>query len=208
MTETAEHTYEFGYSRNSYFQGHDGRVTRDDGKAITINTRDGRMAVEVKDHNSSYTLTDLPEDVQRMAEDLRKHGGPEDAFGRDHVDRLYEQERESWWMSASDTAKDHGFSDVYSDGRSGGWCVIEGTQELAEDFPSIPIEEAILSAVSECGCDEIQGQYDRRNRFLALAFALQDEITFYRTEVFAETIRIEHAELERRREACLIRGND
>jgi hypothetical protein len=33
--------YEFGYSRNSYFQGRDGLVTRkSDGKMININCRD------------------------------------------------------------------------------------------------------------------------------------------------------------------------
>jgi hypothetical protein len=214
--ETTEHTYEFGYSRNSYFMGHDGTVTRDDGKSITINTRNGRMAINVKDHDGSYSLKDLDEDVQAMAADLRKHGGPEDEYGRDHVDRLYEQERDLWWeMDADSIARDHDFQGVYCEGRSGGWCVIEGTQELADNFPTHKASEQceVCGEGDHRHDDESDHEFEPdnmvllRDRFLTMAFDIVDSVA-HRRQVWGETIRVEHQELERRREACLIRGND
>jgi hypothetical protein len=201
--ETTEHTYEFGYSRNSYFMGHDGTVTRDDGKSIKINTRNGRMAIDVKDHDGSYSA------------DLRKHGGPEDEYGRDHVDRLYEEERELWWHHADEISGDHNFPRVYSEGRSGGWCVIEGTQELADNFPTHKASEQceICGEGDHRHDDESDHEFEPdnmvllRDRFLTMAFDIVDSVA-HRRQVWGETIRVEHQELERRREACLIRGND
>jgi hypothetical protein len=136
------HTYEFGYAGNSYFNGRDGVVTRDDGKTITFNGRDGMLAVEVKDYN--FGLRDsAPEDVKRMAAELPRRQmewGDEVSFD----EWAYEvvARRTFWddaeWCCTDDPAAPEWAKGVYSSGRSGGWCCIDGTQWLLEHgFPSV-----------------------------------------------------------------------
>lgn len=205
--EDGIHTYEFDYAGNSYFQGRDGLVTRDDGKSIRINMRDRCMAVNVKDHKGSFhmSMDDLPEDAQRKANELRRHGGPEDEFGRDFVDRLYEQAQESWWHDAEHMAQEADFRGVHSDGRSGGWCVIEGTEWLSDNFPTTDPPDADDISVE---AEDRREAFADRDRFLQLAFDLVDNIQGVRTGWFVELIEDEHDQLEARREACIIRGTD
>lgn len=180
--------YTFGYGRNSYFSGHDGRVSRPDGRSITINAYDRRMAVNVKDHNSFYS--GMPEEVERMAREL----DPELEFGGP-IDSLYEAAREGWWDDATETAEFHGFGKVWSAGRSGGWATIDGTEGLVGDFATDYGDRGDAEEMTEL-----------RDRFLALAFDLVEMIEHSR-DWFYEMVREEYAELEARRERCLVRGD-
>lgn len=143
MTETKKHTYEFGSAGNSYFNGSDGTITRDDGKTVRFNLKDHRyLAVEVKER--SFGLRDsAPEEVKRMAKELP---------GR--YDHDYGQEVSADQWAYDNIAKEHFWNDaeyccvddpeapdwatgVHSAGRSSGWCVIEGSEHLAEQgFPA------------------------------------------------------------------------
>jgi hypothetical protein len=136
-----KHTYDFGYAGNSYFNGRDGTITRDDGKTITFNVRERMLAVEVKDYNFGLR-EDAPEDVKRMAAELpdrTSEWGDEvsfdqwayDAVARDHF------WNDAEWCCTDDPEAPDWAKGVFSAGRSGGWCCIDGTQWLVEHgFPS------------------------------------------------------------------------
>lgn len=204
-------TYSFGYASNSYFKGRDGVVTRDaDGATITINVRDGQMAVEVKDHSGVYAL---PEDVRALANEL----------GEDKTYALYHQACDGFWRDADWLCgNDPGASDpeapewaegIHSSGRSGGWCVVEGTRDLADNFPSGEPPDPDEVPCYYCGVkrsehdddgghlfDPDKDWYKVRDEFLALAFDIVGCIEGAR-EWLCELIREEHEELEARRVA-------
>lgn len=245
MTEQ-KHTYEFGYSRNSYFSGSDGHITRDDGRSISVRTDDGLMSVNVKDHHG-HLEEHLDDEHRHKLRDLIAAKPDETTeWGGDYSDVLYERMREQWWHDARWTtgAEGPGMSDpeapdwagdVYSAGRSGGWCVIEGTSDLAASFPTRTLEEAVQEAreratCSECGartyrseecfCDEGDGEdYDevrdelvapieKRDEFLMLAFALVANIDELKKGWLADVIDEEYGDLEDKRDAAIVRGEN
>lgn len=186
--------YEFTNTSNSYFMGNDVLVTRTfDGRSIRINGKDGMCAVEVKDHDGSW-LGALPDDVRKLAEDLNRANAHRltQWADDDWTTDLYRTAAEGWWESATEGAKGFGFDGVYSAGRSGGWCCIDGTN--AEDAQRIfhPQDE---------------DDRDFRGRFLGLAFELVSTIASER-EWWQEQIIEDHADLEDEREECLIRGTE
>jgi hypothetical protein len=146
MTTTEQekqHTYEFGYAGNSYFNGSDGLVTRNDGKTIRIRSDNRCMSVEVKDHSFGIAGTlDDDETKRRLKELVEARGEVHLEWGTGtYEDLLYERIKEQWWhdaewmVSDDPEAPDWG-DDVSSAGRSGGWCVLGGTEFLADNFPS------------------------------------------------------------------------
>jgi hypothetical protein len=220
--ETETHTYTFGYGRNSYFAGSDGKVTRDDGQTITINSYDGYMAVNVKDY-SFDPLSELDDETRKMAqqvidaEDSRAALAGSDPEHGGYTGDLYERLREVWWDDAKQLATEAGFGGVFQAGRSGGWCCIEGTRDLANDFPSAEKPDDLPCYY----CDELEsehgddhtyaadvGQFEVRDRFLALAFDLVGNIDGVKRDVLTEIVREEFAELEAAREANIIRGEN
>lgn len=112
---TEQHTYTFGEQSNSYFNGRDTSVTRDDGKSVLVNVKDGMMAVEVKDRAGWWSY---PDDIKSMADEL----------GESTIERLYDQLRDDYWRWATDfLVNDYDeVTDIYSAGRSSGWLCVRG----------------------------------------------------------------------------------
>lgn len=134
------HTYSFGSESNSYFNGRDEVITRDDDARIKVNIKDGMWAVNVKAHAIASTM---PADVQNAISNLP-----------DSVLQVAEdQAREGWWIAVQEIAVSHGFDKVYSAGRSGGWMAVNGTQDWHPNELFEPEEDD-----------------DSIERFLALAF--------------------------------------
>jgi hypothetical protein len=189
---TSTHTYTFGNASNSYFQGNDVVVSRDDGKTVKVNAKDGMWAVNVKAH---YWINDLPDDVRTLAEDLNKANARRTHFeyeGQEYFDLLLERQRESWWDYAEDAAIERDFEGVYGCGRSGGWCAINGTQNWDPELLFNPRSAE----------DKEAGE-----RFLELAFDLHEAIEG-EWDYIAEIVKEEHAELEHEREAMIVRGTE
>jgi hypothetical protein len=224
-------TYEFGYRNNSYFNGSDGLITRlSDGATVTINVKDHErdLAVNVKDHNS-FTF---PAEVREMAAEINVAAGDQSwPFpGAQLTDTIYEVVREAWWQDAEWMAEEHGFNGVHSAGRSGGWCVIQGTEMLADEFTTAQWTEAKQARLDELTLiyednittadewDELRDEFDdlgnerdvikARDSFLELAFALVDHILTLRNDEFATRIREEYNDLVERREANIIRSEN
>jgi hypothetical protein len=202
MVDTPEHTYEFEDRANSYFQGSDVHCTRDDGKTVVINGKDGHCAVYVKDRKGSY-VPDLPEDVRPLAEDLNRANksrvGDYPFPDAEWTDVLYERAREQWWHDAEWLAREHDFDDVFSAGRSGGWCIIVPTN--CDWHPSW------IMHPDEQPAHEVDEAQEFQQRFLALAFDLVDMIEQAR-EQWAEQIREDHAALERERTESIVLGEN
>jgi hypothetical protein len=199
-TETPTHTYKFENRRNSYFNGSDVVVTRDDGRELKLNGKDGMLAISVKDHTATsggYLVgaNGLPEGVYELAEDLNRANESRiahDDWTQQWTEVLYRQASERFWDDAHELASEAGFERVYSAGRSGGWCCIAGTGE--EDFHRIT---------------HPQDEDDREHAetIFGLLFDLQDAMADAR-EYFFDLIREEHAELEHEREQCIVRGEN
>lgn len=129
-------------------------VTRDDSDtSVRINIREGMWAVDVKDRE---TYASLPEPAQKAA----------DKLGESATNAIYEGAKEAYWDWAQDAAQEHGFSRVYSAGRSGGWMAVDGTQGWDPSELLLPT-------------DELRAE---RDAFLALAFEAVEMMAHYRNE--------------------------
>lgn len=192
--------YTFSNASNSYFMGNDVLVAReDDDRTVKINGKERYCAINVKDHSGSW-VHDLPEDVREQAADLNKANASRatEWEGQEWTDVLYQHACEQWWEEANDLAIEAGFEGVYSAGRSGGWCCIDGTNtDYHPDWIMYPEQQG----------EDREDALAFQQRFLQLAFDLQDLIDHYR-EWWADMIEQEHAELEREREECIVLGND
>lgn len=237
MMTTEKHTYDYGTSRNSYFNGHDGLITRDDGKSIRLSIRDNLVAVNVKDRSFSVMKV-LDTETQAKLKELNEHMPHErndwGATGN-YEEQLYERCKEQWWhdaewMTAEDPERPDWTDGIYSDGRSSGWCVIEGTSELAEGFPTIEWTEqdeqrlAYLEktynddAISADEWDTLRQEYETlietkdllkmRDEFLELAFNLVDNIEGVKKSWGAELIEEDFDELEANRQKNTILGDN
>lgn len=110
--------YTFDAERNSYFLGHDLRVSENETDAtIIVNVKDGMLAFNVKDDTIRRSW---PSDVQDAA----------DKIGDDETQELYEIVQRDFWREAHHFAGEHGFNAVGSGGRSGGWCCVYETGHL------------------------------------------------------------------------------
>lgn len=243
VTTEEKPTYDFGISGNSYFQGNDGLVTRGDGKSIRIRYEDNLIAVNVKDH--SFGVFDVLDDEHKAKlKELNEHAGtfhmPWGDTGT-FEDWLYERCREQWWHDAewftggdsigSDPERPTWTNDVYSAGRQGGWCVIKGTESLAEHgFPTDEWTEAEQQRLDHLAkvyddpntsadeWDELRDEHDTlierkdlltmRDEFLTLAFALVDNIKGVKTGWGVQLIEERFDELEEARERNIVRGDN
>lgn len=186
------HTYTFANQSNSYFMGNDVRVTRDsDGESIVINGKDGMVAVRVKNHD--FFISPREAELHALAEDLNRANASCTLDGQDYTDLLYDRARESWWEGANWLASEAGFERVYSAGRSGGWCCIAGTN--ADRMANV-----IMDPQDDADMEE-------RAEILELLFNLHASVGDGVAH-FHDLIRDEHAELEARREANIIRGTE
>lgn len=89
----------------------------------TIILRDGRPAIDVKDHGAYWHDPKLADDLETI--------------GEAEVERIYDGLRENFWEHyAPEIARGHGYGSVYADGRSGGWLVVEGVPDFWEKIDS------------------------------------------------------------------------
>lgn len=160
--------YTFDAQPNNYFLGRDLRVTREDGKSITLNVKDGLLAVEVKDYSTYY---DMPAEARRAA----------DALGTDRVQSIYDRQLEEYWREANETVREQGFTDLYQEGRSGGWAAFPNTK---------PYD---MSDIIEPDTDD----KPLRERFLRVAFLLVDAIHDH-LQMFYEALQDAATELDER----------
>jgi hypothetical protein len=84
---------------------------------VKIEYRDGRVAFNVK-HRTSHLLPTVEGETEALRE------------------RAYTYAQEDWWEDASEAAIEHGFANVYSDGRSGGWLLLDTKREDIEELPA------------------------------------------------------------------------
>lgn len=200
MPEEKQHTYDFGVASNSYFQGSDGIITRDDGKSIKIQRYDNCLAVNVKDY--SFGVNESIEDKAVLAKlnDLNKHSRDHFLYGQpcSYEDALYERVKEQWWhdaewMTEEDEQRPVWVKGVHSAGRSGGWCVIEGSEWLSDNFLSGDEQPDWMND------DDFEAAIQRRTEFLELAFDLVENIEQVKDGIATDIILEDHAELEERR---------
>lgn len=137
-------TFTFRTHGNSYFNGNDVEVEHPNGETAIVQIKDGMWAVNVKDERR---VPEYPADVRLALANL-----PEAV-----VDSLTEQAKATWWSSADDIAKDHGFDGISQAGRSGGWAALDSTQ----GWDAATLEHPADSQ-----------QTTERDRFLRAAFAL------------------------------------
>jgi hypothetical protein len=69
------------------------------------------------------------------AVNVKSHGRFDysDALSDEEAQTVWDREAESFWAEAEEIAREHGFRDVYAEGRMGGWCVPQ-PQPHAEDM--------------------------------------------------------------------------
>lgn len=154
----SEHTYTLDSSRP------DLRVTRDDGRTAKVSRREGMICLEVKDHD---LYRDIPEDVRTLGDEL----------GEDRVQGLYDRAQSDFWRWVNDPlAGEHGFGQIYSEGRSSGWLAVDGT----EDWEN----EAILNP-------EDDDERANRQRLFDFFFAALDAMEDHRQQWY-ESIKEAH----------------
>jgi hypothetical protein len=227
MTDTQERTavdeFTFENRSNSYFNGNDVVATRKrDGREITINNKEGYLAVNVKDHKFGYGFMhehdvhagNVSREVYEMAQDLNRANASRfskyDWGPQNETELLYARAQEVFWNDAQWLAEDAGFCGVFSSGRSGGWCCIEKwTADDAEDLilhldhctpPDDPSFEEEYR-------EEYEEARERRSELLNMLIDIEDLIGHCH-QIWFDYIRDEHAELEREREECIVRGEN
>lgn len=207
-----KHSYTFGTQRNGYFNGSDGTITRDDGKTIKIRHDDRCLSVCVKDYEFGLKA-DADEDVKRMARELPERYDHDYGSYRSADEALYDDVREGWWRNDvewlinEDEDAPTWATGYHSAGRSGGWCVIEGTEWLAEHFYSTSTFTEEIGERCYIDEDEFKEAIEQRDEFCELAFSIVESIDGAH-EYLIERIREEYDELEAQREANEIRGEN
>lgn len=215
MDNSQMDTFTFRNESNAYFQGNDVVATRErDGREIKLNGKDGYLAVNVKDRKHGYgffTKDSMPEGLAEKAADLNR-ANKSRMEGHDYLedwtDLLYQRAQETFWNDAKWLAEDAGFKGVFSEGRSGGWCCIEGM--TADEARSLIIGTDFDYTDEEKAGDfkdEYEDRLERRSELLNLLIDIEDCIEGCH-QLWYEDIAQEWAELQDEREACLIRGED
>lgn len=172
---------------NSYFQGNDVHVTREkDGRSIIINEKDRMLAVNVKAYPS---LIDDPA-LRAKADDLDRANA--NGLGPT-TDDLWRGCQRSFWHDAEWLANDAGYDGVTSAGRSGGWCCLEG----------VNVDEARRIVLAPADDED----RDEQRRLLGVLFQIHGNIAYYE-RWWRDKIAEAHADLQREREAVLVRGED
>jgi hypothetical protein len=201
MGVAEKHTYDFGIASNSYFNGHDGYIERDDGKSIRVRFDDRCVSVNVKDH--SFGVADaLDDETKAKLKELNEHTGKHIMPWGDtgtYEDALYERVKEQWWhdaewMTTEDPERPDWTTGVNSAGRSGGWCVIRGSEWLADHFYRGEYDER-----AHGDKEEYDEAITMRDEFLELAFNLVDNIDALKKSWGKELIDEDYAELEDKR---------
>lgn len=162
-----------------------------------LTVRDGNPAVEIKDRT-------LWARDPRTAEMIA-------ALDEAAVEACYTMAQSTFWeVHVPETAQEHGLAPerVFSDGRSGGWLVVHGTTFLdyvVDDDWTIPKADA--DADDDTRDEYAQEGIANRDRFLAFARAIGEAMDFA-AEDFIHNLSEELSELNERRDAAIIRGEN
>lgn len=145
-------------------------------------------------------------------------------LGQDAIEQAYNDARETFWRDAAFLAEEAGYRGAFSDGRSGGWLVVGRSQHWL-DYTVTNADGADYTtrerggepfAIPPLGVDPEETDADReeygqaiaaRERFMTFARAVR-QLQEATQAVFIENLREAAAELEARREACIIRGEN
>jgi hypothetical protein len=138
--------YTFSRVSNNYFNGHDLHVVeRATGRVVSLNERDGMLAVSVKDRETVHDLPVAARDAY-------------DKIGEPAAQVIYDGLKEDFWRWAEECAERYEFDGVTQAGRSGGWMCVKGSEHLADNLIEPDPDE--------------EGEHDARNRFLACVFEI------------------------------------
>jgi hypothetical protein len=128
--------FTFSEQPNSYFNGHDLRIGRqDDGRVITTNRRNDYWVLNVK---SDWVRSQRSLAVQTAAANLTDLS----------LESYEEESKEFFWREAEHLAVTHGFNGtVYQEGRSGGWLAVEETNTFEALHPMQAINKEEQAAI-------------------------------------------------------------
>lgn len=160
----AESQYTFGTAGNSYFNGSDAIVKRQDGETIRVQLKEGYWAIDVKDRVSLATNR---LDVQTAIDEI----------GEAHADEIYSQAQTDFWEWANELARDSGLDGAGAAGRSGGWLCVEVTRnwepDLEPDESDLEPDESIIP---------------EREKFLAFGFDVVGAIDGFRDTAVSDIL--------------------
>jgi hypothetical protein len=115
-----------------------------------ITFRDGKPAIDVKDRGTYYQESG---EVKALIDAL-----PEKA-----VQAVYERAQSAFWDSYAPNAADaHGYGGVYSEGRSGGWLMVDNPPVLdpAELDDCEPAEAQERASVNTAGWEDFEREIE------------------------------------------------
>jgi len=227
--------YDFGTARNSYFQGHDGLIERkEDGATVRIRFSENRklLAVNVKD-DGYYHGANPPGGIGSVTH--IKLLELIETRGEQYFEWLYARCQEEWWNEArwlteEDDQRPSWTDGIWQEGRMGGWCVIKGTEPLADNFtteqwteqdeervkfldqmyddPDTSADEREAVVHEHVDLCEKRDMIEMREEFCDLAFQLVANIDGVRKGYMTEQIDDDYEDLRAKREAAIVRGEE
>jgi len=172
--------YIFSERANNYFLGKDMHITRaEDGRVVVVNQKGDWWGVNVK---AEYIMGQRSLAVRVAASNL--------ADGT--LSGLEEHAREFFWREVEYLALKHGFSEVYQEGRSGGWACVAETRNFESASPAEPVDdekERIARWIDFCfDADDLRLAAERNfdERILKANHELQVELSEYADWVGAD----------------------
>lgn len=169
----------------------------------TLGIRDGMPAVNVKDRTVWWH--------DRRTADLCRQ------LGEEEVHSIYAMRVESFWSDARLLGEEYGYS-VWSAGRSGGWLTVSNqdtghflsyvTDDAGTLYRNARFEIPPADATADDDTREEYAHYiAKRDRFVEFAGKIEEAMES-NAEAFISDLRDAVSELEARREACLVRGEN
>jgi hypothetical protein len=135
-----------------------------------------------------------------------------EALDESQVQFIYDGIAEDFWRDiVPDIAREHGYdpSDIFQDGRSGGWLVVSDT--MARHFCDYLTSRAPVEAIPPVtDPEEDHGDSEaiaNQQKFVAFAGAIEAAMEGA-GEMFVERLQEAVTDLEKAREGCLVRGEN
>lgn len=154
----------------------------------TIERHGGSPAVNVKDR----TLYAHAEPYASLIEQLDEQT----------TEGIYSGTQEDFWLAAGALAREYGYGDAYSKGRSGGWLVVEKAPSWDE---YISDDETRHDGIAYD--DYPENAFSERATWLKFADEIRQEMNFQRSEILRR-LREAVADLEARRDSNAVRGEN
>lgn len=165
-----------------------------------LSTHHGSIAINVKDRTLYAHRAPWAELIAQLPEA--------------ESESIYNDVQADFWQDiAPDVAREHGYSGtVYSEGRMGGWLKLADTLgwiDYVDDDSSVPLDfpDGAFGEGDDYDDDEFRRAVAERDNFLRFAEAIEQAIDGAR-ETFAQRLREAVAELNARREAAIVKGDN